>query len=238
MARSAKAFGAEVGASRPRGIMPMDWGILLGGASLGKTELDAGPNHAIFMQGQPADAVYFVGRGKVKLSVGSHDGKEAIVATIGAGEFFGEGCLAGQSTRTSTATSVGGCTLTRVEQVRMALLLKETPALADAFMKRLLFRIVRFEADLVDQMFNSSEKRLARVLLLLSHFGADSETETVVAGISQEHLAQMVGTTRSRINLFMNKFRKLGFIDYSSDTTLIIHRGLRTFSDDASSEGT
>jgi CRP-like cAMP-binding protein len=203
-----------------------DWDVLLGGISRGKTVLKCGEDHAIFIQGQAADAVFFLLRGKVQLTVASEDGKEAIVATIGPGEFFGEGCLAGQPNRMGTATSAVTCALLRVERATLARVLGEAPDLAAIFMSHLLSRIVRYEADLVDQIFNSSEKRLARILLLLSHFGRESQTETVVAGISQEHLAQMVGTTRSRINLFMNKFRKLGFIDYNAEDGLTVHRGL------------
>lgn len=206
----------------------VNWTTLLAGISKGNTVVECGANHTIFMQGAPADSLYFLLVGKVQLGVASQEGKEAIVATLGAGEFFGEGCLAGQPTRMFTAVSAGACTLARVERASMARLLQEEPALAEVFISHLLSRIVRYEADLVDQLFNSSEKRLARLLLLLSHFGADSKTETVVAGINQEHLAQMVGTTRSRINHFMNKFRKLGFIDYNSEKGLTVHRGLRT----------
>jgi CRP-like cAMP-binding protein len=206
--------------------LPVDWATLLKGISSGKTLLECGANHTIFRQGEPADAVCFILRGKVQLAVTSHEGKEAIVATLGAGEFFGEGCLAGQPVRMATAHSVGDCRLTKVEKPMIARMLHEEQGLAEAFVTNLLSRVIRYEADFVDQMFNSSEKRLARMLLLLSHFGQDSETETVVAGINQEHLAQMVGTTRSRINLFMNKFRKLGFIDYNSETGLTVHRGL------------
>jgi CRP-like cAMP-binding protein len=179
------------------------------------------------MQGEPADSVYFLLRGKVKLTVASPDGKEAIVATLSPGEFFGEGCLAGQLRRMATATSVGSCTLTKVEKSTMARLMREDAGIAELFVTHLLARIVRYEADLIDQMFNSSEKRLARMLLLLSHFGKASKTETVVAGVNQEHLAQMVGTTRSRINLFMNRFRKRGFIEYNNNEAgLTVHRGL------------
>lgn len=183
-------------------------------------------NDTIFMQGQDADSLYFLLRGKVKLVVASREGKEAIVATLGAGEFFGEGCLAGQPVRMATAIAVGDCGLTEVKKPLMVRLLHDKQVLSDMFVSHLLSRIVRYEADFVDQLFNSSEKRLARVLLLLSHFGKESKVETVVAGINQEHLAQMVGTTRARINHFMNKFRKLGFIDYSSETRLTVHRGL------------
>ena len=208
--------------------LPVDWETLLTKVSRGKTVLEYGDNDTIFMQGQEADSVYFLLRGKVKLAVSSQEGKEGIVATLGPGEFFGEGCLAGQPFRMATAISVGGCTLARVEKPSMARLLHEEQGFAEVFVTHLLARIIRYEADLVDQLFNSSEKRLARILLLLSHFGKDSKTETVVAGINQEHLAQMVGTTRSRINHFMNKFRKLGFIDYNSEAGLTVHRGLRS----------
>jgi CRP/FNR family cyclic AMP-dependent transcriptional regulator len=203
-----------------------DWAALLARLSNGRSVLQYSDNDTIFMQGQPADAVYFLVRGKVRLAVATPEGKEAIVATLGAGEFFGEGCLAGQPSRMATAISVGDCTLTKVEKPMMVRMLHEEPGLAEMFVTHLLARIIRYEADLIDQMFNSSEKRLARMLLLLSHFGKDSKTETVVAGVNQEHLAQMVGTTRSRINLFMNRFRKLGFIDYNSEAGLTVHRGL------------
>ena len=142
------------------------------------------------------------------------------------GEFFGEGFLAGQSVRMATAISVGDCTLAKVEKPMMLRMLHDEPELAETFVTHLVTRIIRYEADFIDQMFNSSEKRLARMLLLLSHFGKESKSETVVAGVNQEHLAQMVGTTRSRINLFMNRFRKRGFIDYNSEAGLTVHRGL------------
>jgi CRP-like cAMP-binding protein len=188
--------------------------------------LGYGENDTIFMQGQPADSLYFLLQGKVRLVVATPEGKEAIVATLGVGEFFGEGSLAGQPSRMATAISVGACTLTRVEKPMMVRMLDDEPGLAQMFITHLLTRIIRYEADFIDQMFNSSEKRLARMLLLLSHFGKDSRTETVVAGVNQEHLAQMVGTTRSRINLFMNRFRRLGFIDYNAEAGLTVHRGL------------
>jgi CRP-like cAMP-binding protein len=205
---------------------PVEWEGLLTQSSRGKTALECGDNHTIFMQGQPADCLYLLLRGKVRLAATTPGGKEAIVATLGSGQFFGEGCLAGQPSRMVTATSVGDCALTRFERPTLARMLHEEPGLAEIFVTHLLSRLVRYEADLIDQMFNSSEKRLARMLLLLSHFGKDSTTETVVAGINQEHLAQMVGTTRSRINVFMNRFRKLGFIDYNTETGLTVHRGL------------
>ncbi len=206
----------------------VDWTTLLSGISRGRKAAECGDQHTIFMQGESADSLYFLLRGKVQLGVASQAGKEAIVATLGAGEFFGEGCLAGQPSRMFTAISSGACALIKVDKPAMTRALHDEPALAEVFTAHLLSRIIRYEADLVDQLFNSSEKRLARLLLLLSHFGADSKTETVVAGINQEHLAQMVGTTRSRINHFMNKFRKLGFIDYNTESGLTVHRGLRS----------
>ena len=191
-----------------------------------KVVLEFAGDHTIFMQGQAADSIYLLVRGKVTLAVASQDGKEAIVATLGPGEFFGEGCLAGQALRMATAITVGDCELTRIEKPLMRRMLRDDPRFADQFLDHVLSRIIRYEADLVDQMFNSAEKRLARMLLLLSHFGKDSASETLVAGINQEHLAQMVGTTRSRINFFMNRFRKLRFIDYDSEKGLTVHRGL------------
>ncbi|HEY4978685.1 MAG TPA: Crp/Fnr family transcriptional regulator [Candidatus Acidoferrum sp.] len=201
------------------------WETFLTGISKGKTVLEFHAKRNIFVQGDLAESMFFLDRGKVKLAVTSFEGKEAIVATLGSGEFFGEGCLAGQPLRMATAISVEDCTLTRVEKPVMARMLHEHIGLAEMFVTHLLSRNIRYEADLVDQFFNSSEVRLARMLLLLSHFGNESKTESVVPGISQEHLAEMVGTTRSRINFFMNKFRKLGFIDYNS-REMTVHKGL------------
>jgi CRP/FNR family transcriptional regulator, cyclic AMP receptor protein len=205
-----------------------EWTALLARIASDKTVLAYAENDVIFMQGQPSDSLYFIMRGKVRLSVASQEGKGAIVATLSLGKFFGEGCLAGQPLRMATATAIGECTLAKVDRRVMARRLHEDVALAELFATHLLARIIRYEADLVDQIFNSSEKRLARMLLLLSHFAKDSTTETVVAGVNQEHLAQMVGTTRSRINLFMNKFRKRGFIEYDAAAGLTVHRGLLT----------
>jgi CRP/FNR family transcriptional regulator, cyclic AMP receptor protein len=204
-----------------------DWETFLTGISSGKTVLECGKHDTIFIQGEPADSVLFLVRGKVKLAVTSFEGKEAIVGTLGSGELFGEGCLAGQPLRMATAISVGDCNLIKVEKPIMARMLHEELEFAEMFVTHLLSRIIRYEADFVDQLFNSGEKRLARILLLLSHFGKESSTETVVPGISQEHLAQMVGTTRPRINLFMNKFRKLGFVEYNS-REMTVHSGLRS----------
>jgi len=203
-----------------------DWDTLLARISKGKTPLRFAEEETVFVQGQPADSLFFLVRGKVRLSVTRQDGKGAIVATLSTGKFFGEGCLAGQPLRMATATAVGDCSLMKIDKPMMARMLHDDVGLGEMFVAHLLARIIRYEADLIDQIFNSSEKRLARMLLLLSHFGKDSTTETVVAGINQEHLAQMVGTTRSRINLFMNKFRKRGFIDYNAEAGLTVHRGL------------
>jgi CRP-like cAMP-binding protein len=162
----------------------------------------------------------------VKLAVTSRQGKEAIVSVLGDNEFFGEGCLAGQPLRISTATAVSDCTLYRIEKAVMVRMLHEQHGVAELFITHLLTRNTRFEEDLVDQLFNSSEKRLARILLLLAHFGKESRTEAVHPGINQEHLAQMVGTTRSRVSHFMNKFRTLGFIDYAGNGELTVNNGL------------
>ena len=205
---------------------PLTWARVLSGMSRGNAVLEYAGDDTVCVQGQAADPLYFVVSGKVKLAVTSHEGKEAIVATLGAGDFFGETCLAGQPLRIATASSVGESVLAKIDRLAMARLLREEPGVADLFVAHLLSRIIRYEADLIDQMFNSSEKRLARMLLLLSHFGKESRTETLVAGVNKEHLAQMVGTTRSRINLFMNRFRKLGFIDYNTEAGLTVHRGL------------
>ncbi len=178
----------------------------------------------IFAQGDPADAVFYVQKGRVKLTVVSKQGKEAIVALLGADEFFGEGCLAGQPLRMSTATATEDTTVLRLGKKVMVRLLHTDPKLSELFTAHLLSRNIRFEEDLVDQLFNSSEKRLARILLLLAHFGKDGKQEPVVPRISQETLAGMIGTTRSRVSHFMNKFRKLGFIDYNGG--LLVHSSL------------
>jgi CRP/FNR family cyclic AMP-dependent transcriptional regulator len=204
---------------------PVDWEAVLTSVFRGKTLIEYGTNRNIFRQGQPADSLFYLRRGKVKLTVTSQQGKEAIVAILGAGEFFGEGCLAGQPSRMATAVAMTECTLDKIEKSQMARMLHEQHDVSELFVKHLLSRNIRYEEDLVDQLFNSSEKRLARILLLLAHFGKESRAETVVPRINQDTLAQMIGTTRSRVSHFMNKFRKLGFIDYD-DSGLTIHSGL------------
>jgi len=204
---------------------PVDWEALLNGILRGKTLIECGMGRNVFRQGQPADSLFYLRRGKIKLTVISQQGKEAIVAILGAGEFFGEGCLAGQPLRMATATAMIDCTLDKIDMLLMARILHEQHDISELFVKHLLFRNIRYEADLVDQLFNSSEKRLARILLLLSHFGKESKAEVVVPRVNQDTLAQMVGTTRSRVSHFMNRFREHGFIDYD-DAGLTVHSGL------------
>jgi CRP-like cAMP-binding protein len=173
-------------------------------------------NHVIFSQGDPADAVFYIQKGKVKLAVVSNDGKEAVIAILSIGDFLGEECLAGRPLRLSSASAMSECSIMRLEKAGMMRMLREEPAFSGMFLAYLLSRTIRIEEDLIDQLFNSSEKRLARILLLLANFGKEGKPEPVIAKISQETLASMVGTTRSRVSFFMNKFRKLGFIDYAS----------------------
>jgi CRP/FNR family cyclic AMP-dependent transcriptional regulator len=169
----------------------------------------------VFSQGDAADKVFYIQKGKVKVTVVSEQGKEAVVAILGPSEFFGEGCLAGQSQRLSTAATMDPSVIVGLEKAAIVRLLHEEPAFSEMFIAHLLGRTIRVEADLVDQLFNSSEKRLARMLLLLANFGKEGSPQPMIAKISQETLAEMIGTTRSRVSFFMNKFRKLGFITYN-----------------------
>jgi CRP-like cAMP-binding protein len=173
------------------------------------------PREVVFAQGEAADAVFYLLRGRIKASLLSPRGREAVLTILGGDEFFGEGCLAGQSVRMMTATSITSSSVVRIEKAAMIRLLNERPAFAAAFIAHLLSRNIRIEEDLTDQLFNSCEKRLARVLLLLANFGKETRPEPVIARISQQTLADMVGTTRSRVSFFMNKFRRLGLIDYN-----------------------
>ncbi|HEY2137606.1 MAG TPA: Crp/Fnr family transcriptional regulator [Xanthobacteraceae bacterium] len=174
-------------------------------------------DQTIFSQADPADAIFYIQKGKVKIVVTSKLGKQAVVAIHDAGEFFGEGCLIAQKVRLANAVAMTDCTLTRIAKAEMLRYLRTEPDLAEMFTAHMLTRNSRVEADLVDLLFNSSEKRLARTLLLLAHFGKDGQAEPITTKITQETLADMVGTTRSRISFFMNKFRKLGFIEYNGD---------------------
>jgi CRP/FNR family transcriptional regulator, cyclic AMP receptor protein len=204
----------------------VDWEAFLAGISNGKTVIEYGASHNIFSQGDSANSVFYLQRGKVKLAVTSKQGREAVVAILGDGEFFGEGCLAGRRLRIATATAITDCTVARVEKPLMARMLHEQHDFSELFVTHLLSRNIRYEADLVDQLFNSSEKRLARMLLLLAHFGKESRRETVIPRVSQKNLARMVGITRLQVSHFMNKFRKLGFIDYSGNGGLTVQGGL------------
>jgi CRP/FNR family cyclic AMP-dependent transcriptional regulator len=169
----------------------------------------------VFSQGDPADAVFYIERGKVKVSVVSEQGKEAVVAMLETNDFFGEGCLAGQAQRIATVATMTDSVIVRLEKAAIVRVIHQEPAFSGMFIAHLLARAIRVEADLVDQLFNSSEKRLARLLLLLANFGKEEKPEPILAKISQETLAEMIGTTRPRVSFFMNKFRKLGLIDYN-----------------------
>jgi CRP/FNR family transcriptional regulator, cyclic AMP receptor protein len=181
-------------------------------------------NATLFTQGDPADSIFYIQRGKVKVTVNSEQGKEAVVAILGPDEFCGEGCLAGQPRRMATATAMTDCEIMRLQKTTMIRVLHDEPAFSEMFVAHLLARTIRVEEDLVDQLFNSSEKRLARALLLLANFGKEGKPEPILAKVSQETLAEMVGTTRSRVSHFMNKFRQLGFIEYNG--VLKVHSSL------------
>ena len=202
-------------------------------AGAARRSTDFKKKDTIFLQGQPCKTVLYIQKGGVRLSVVNPRGKEAVVAVLGPGDFFGEGCLAGQTLRIATATAVSSTTVLSVEKKEMSRLLHAEHAFSDRFIEHMLSRNIRVEEDLVDQLFNSSEKRLARALLLLARYGKEDKPEKVVPRISQEMLAEMVGTTRSRVNFFMNKFRKLGLITYggggleinSSLLSVVLHDG-------------
>lgn len=203
---------------------PFDPKIFLSKISQGKTLLRYRTKQTIFAQGDVADAVYYLQKGQAKLTVVSEQGKEAVIALLGVGDFFGEGCLAGQPLRMATATALLDCAIVRIEKQTMIRVLHDEPTFSTLFITHLLSRNIRIEEDLIDQLFNSSEKRLARVLLLLANFGKEGRPEKVIPKISQEVLAEMIGTTRSRVSYFMNKFRKMGFIKYNGG--LEIHSSL------------
>jgi CRP/FNR family transcriptional regulator, cyclic AMP receptor protein len=189
--------------------------VFLSTVDHGRTLSSVARNAVIFRQSGPADAVFYIQKGRIKIVVTSKQGKEAVVGVLGAGDFFGEGCLIGQPRRLATAKAMTDSEIVRVARTEMVRLLHDEPEFGEVFMRHLLTRNSRVEEDLVDQLFNSSEKRLARTLLLLANFGKDGRPEPIIAKISQETLAEMIGTTRSRVSFFMNKFRKLGFIDYN-----------------------
>jgi len=190
------------------------------GKSVGRYQ----PKKTVFRQGDPSDSIFYIEKGKVKLGVVSKRGKEAVVAILGAGDFLGEGALAGQPRRMSSATPLTECTIVRIEKEATIQALRSDPEFAEVFLAYLLVRNIRTQEDLVDQLFNNSEKRLARVLLLLANYGNEGKPDAVIEKISQETLAEMIGTTRSRVSHFMNKFRKLGFIKYNG--RLEVHSSL------------
>ncbi len=204
--------------------IPFDPKVFLATVDSGRTISNYRINDLIFSQGDPSDAVFYIRKGKVKLNVISDQGKEAIIAVLGPDEFCGEECLVGQPRRMATAVAMTECTLMRLQKATMIGALHNEPAFSSFFVSYLLTRTIRVEADLVDQLFNSSEKRLARALLLMANFGKEGEPEKIIAKVSQETLAEIVGTTRSRVNFFMNKFRKLGLIDYNG--YIKVHRSL------------
>jgi CRP/FNR family cyclic AMP-dependent transcriptional regulator len=196
-------------------IPSFDVHAFLDSAGVSRRIIRFAPNRTVFVQGAAADSVFYVQEGGVKLSVLSSEGKEAVVAILGPGDFLGEGCLAGQHLRMGTATTVLPTTVLRIPKRDMMRTLHEQPEFSDRFIAHMLVRNIRIEEDLVDQLFNSSQKRLARALLLLARYGQEDKPHRVLPKLSQETLAEMVGTTRSRVNFFMNKFRKLGFIEYN-----------------------
>jgi CRP/FNR family transcriptional regulator, cyclic AMP receptor protein len=190
----------------------------------GRSVSDYRRGQKVFLQGDPADAVFYIQQGSIKVTVVSQRGKEAVVAMQGAGDFFGEGCLNGQPLRLATAAAMTESVIMRLDKASIVRVLHDEPTFSEFFMRHLLSRNARVEEDLVDQLFNSSEKRLARLLLLMANFGKEGRPEPVIAKVNQETLAEMIGTTRSRVSFFMNKFRKLGFIDYNGH--LEVHTSL------------
>ena len=203
---------------------PFDPDAFLSNVDGGRTISRYRIGESVFVQGDPADAAFYIREGECKVTVVSQQGKEAVVALHGKGDFFGEGCLNGHKLRLATVTAITKCEIMRLDKAAMLRVLHEQPAFSELFISYLVARNVRIEADLVDQLFNSSEKRLARLLLLMANFGKEGKPEPVLTKISQTTLAEMIGTTRSRVSFFMNKFRKLGFIDYNGD--LHVHNSL------------
>jgi CRP/FNR family cyclic AMP-dependent transcriptional regulator len=207
-------------ASAEKSIAGFDLHAFLESAGVSRRVTRIARGGVVFPQGGPANSVFYIHEGSVKLTVLSSSGKEAVVAMLGPGDFLGEGCLAGQALRMGTATAVTATTCLRIPKREMVRTLHEQPEFSDRFIAHMLVRNIRIEEDLVDQLFNSSEKRLARTLLLLARYGKEDTTVRKLPKLSQETLAEMVGTTRSRVNFFMNKFRKLGFIEYNGGLTI------------------
>jgi CRP/FNR family cyclic AMP-dependent transcriptional regulator len=206
--------------------LPFDLKVFLTKADGGRTISKYRTNQIVFSQGDPADSAFYIHHGKVKVSIASEQGKEAVIAILGPNEFCGESCLTGQPRRVATATAMTECVVMRLAKATIIRVLHDEPAFSEMFVSHLLARTMRVEADLVDQLFNSSEKRLARALLLLANFGKEGRPETIIAKVSQETLAEMIGTTRARVNYFMNKFRQLGFIEYNRSGNMEVHSSL------------
>ena len=204
--------------------LPFDPKVFLAKVNGGRSISNYRKDQVVYRQGEPADSVFYIRNGKVKTTVLSEQGKEAVVAIMGTGDFLGEGCLTGQSLRLSSVTAMAECVIVRISKADITRVIHEEPAFAELFISHLLARNSRVEEDLVDQLFNSSEKRLARVLLLLANFGKEGRPEPIIAKITQETLAEMIGTTRSRVSFFMNKFRELGLIDYNG--SIEVHSSL------------
>lgn len=216
--------GRPIGHMKLKERTPFDPAVFRAKIGRGPGIADYIQNQVIFPQGDPADAIFYIQKGRVKLTVVSNQGKEAVIAILGPGDFFGEGCLAGQPRRMATATAMSECSIVRLEKAETTQVLRGKTPFSEVFVAYLLSRNIRIEEDLVDQLFNSSEKRLARALLLLANFGKEGKPEPVIARISQETLAEIIGTTRSRVSFFMNKFRNLGFIEYKDG--LEVHSSL------------
>lgn len=210
----------------PKSTLPFDSQIFLAKIGAGHTIANYWKNQQVFLQGDPADGLCFIQHGTIKLTMVSSTGKVVVVGMLGADDFFGESCLAGQPTRMVTATALTNCRIVQLEKAQAVQVLREEPAFSELFLSHLLTRNIRLHEDLLDQFFHSTEMRLARVLLLLANFGMDGKHQQVIAKISQEMLAEIVGTTRSRVSFFMNKFRKLGLIEYNGELT--VHRSLLT----------
>ena len=199
---------------KPKNKVQFNAKTFLAKAGAGRAVKRHAHSEVIFSQTDPADALFYIQKGKVRLTVLSNRGKQAVIAILATGDFFGEGCLAGQLVRMSSAAAMGECSLVRLEKAAAMAAIRSEPAFSELFLQYVLARNIRIEEDLVDQLFNSSEKRLARVLLLLANFGKEGKPEPVIPKMSQETLAEIIGTTRSRVSFFMNRFRKMGFIDY------------------------
>src|SRR5271155_3140047 len=207
-----------------KGKLPFDPKVFLSKVNGGRAISDYRKDQNVYTQGEPADSVFYIQSGKVRKTVVSEQGKEAVVALLGTGDFFGEGCLTGQPRRLATVSAMRECVIVRIAKTDITRVIHDEPAFAELFIAHLLARNSRVEEDLGDQLFNSSEKRLARMLLLLANFGKEGRPEPIIAKVSQEILAEMIGTTRSRVSFFMNKFRKLGLIDYNG--SIEIHSSL------------